>query len=710
MKHSFQARAHVLKLLGDELIGDDRLAVFELVKNAYDADATNVQVTVDLNAPEPYISVEDDGTGMDRDTIVTKWLEIGTPSKRGANKVVSKRFLRYPLGEKGVGRLAAHKLGTQQRLLSRAENKREYFVKVDWSENLSGDKRIDETSVDIRELSQPLKYKENRTGTCLKITQLERAEWTRRDIRSLKKLISTLVSPFASVDSFSVKLDVPGRESWLNDIFDVDDILDNAIWKFSFSIVNAKISWKYEFSPPSMSGVEKRVTSKDDDSLRLIELTAEDRKRLDRDDESISLISSDLNGIGDITGHFFVYYRRADLMKKIGNTQQLKEYLDEQTGVRVYRDGIRVYNYGEAGDDWLGLNVRRINRPAERMATNSVIAAINLKLTDSDQLKEKTNREGFDENPAFLRFRHIIQSVVELLDITRQDDRRQLDAALRGKSEATPHPESFEHAVDIVKKAIKDKGLEGDLKPHIDTIEREYKQVRSVMVSSGLAGLNLATIFHEVEREIGAINKGIENNESLDSLKKRTGHLVSLLDGFAPLLKRNSQKRATAYSLVDRAFILSKSRLAHHKIHFSSPLLSGEVDDFVTECPPNLVIGALRNLIDNAIYWARARAEEDPSVSRPPFIYITAFADSAESHAIAVVDNGPGFELPVDMATQPFETTKPGGMGLGLYFTNLVMESIGGSFSVMSAEELRDYIQIPTPLDGAAVILKFKNK
>ncbi|WP_080433482.1 ATP-binding protein [Burkholderia ubonensis] len=711
MKRSFRARAHILKLLGDELIGDDRLAVFELVKNAYDADATDVQVVLNVNSRNPYISISDNGTGMSEETVVNKWLEIGTSSKRGVNKTLTKNYNRFPLGEKGVGRLAAHKLGKEQRLLTRAKNENEVFVKVRWDENISGDKNIDETSVDIRSLRRPLKFASDESGTCLKITKLERTSWTRRDVRSLKKLISTLVSPFTSVDSFSVNLDVPGHESWLSDIFDVADILDNAIWKFDFSISGSKIAWRYEFNPPNLSGVSKNIIEKENDSLRLIELNAEERRRLDRLDENISLIESDLNGIGDISGSFFIYYRRSDLMKRVGNTQQLKEYLDEQTGVRVYRDGIRVYNYGESGDDWLGLNVRRINKPSERMATNSVIAALNLSLIDSYQLREKTNREGFDENPAFLRFRHIVQSVIELIDITRQEDRRLLDAALKGRAETNQHLESFDDAVSIIKGAIKKKGLDEELKPHIETIEREYRQVRSVMVNSGLAGLNLATIFHEVEREIGAINRGIENNESLESLKKRTGHLVSLLDGFAPLLKRNSKKRINASTMVERVVTLSKSRLDHHGIHFSSPLLSGEVEDFVTECPPNLVIGALRNLVDNAIYWTRARAERDEGSGKgSPFVYVTAFSESADSHSIAVVDNGPGFELPVEIATQPFETTKPGGMGLGLYFANLVMESIGGEVAVVAAEELRDFVPLPAILDGAAVILKFKSK
>ena len=105
---AFKARAHLLKLLGDELIGDDRLAIFELVKNAYDADATKVEVMLDLGSTNPKIVVTDhQGHGMSEETILGKWMEIGTDSKR-KERIRSPRFKRMPLGGKGVGRLAVH--------------------------------------------------------------------------------------------------------------------------------------------------------------------------------------------------------------------------------------------------------------------------------------------------------------------------------------------------------------------------------------------------------------------------------------------------------------------------------------------------------------------------------------------------------------------------------------------------------------------------
>ncbi len=128
-KIQFRVQSHVLKLLGDELIGHDRLAIFELVKNAYDADATKVDVTLDLASEPAQITVKDNGCGMHPDVIEHGWLEIGTDIKRGTkNRKRSPKFKRMPLGEKGVGRLAVQKLGEMVRVTTRAAGERVIFM------------------------------------------------------------------------------------------------------------------------------------------------------------------------------------------------------------------------------------------------------------------------------------------------------------------------------------------------------------------------------------------------------------------------------------------------------------------------------------------------------------------------------------------------------------------------------------------------------
>ena len=210
--HALSADPHLLKLLGDELIGNDRLAVFELVKNAYDADATQVDVEVNFSSSAPYIRIRDNGNGMTSDVIVKNWMRLGSGGKRGAKKQKSLIFGRMPLGEKGVGRLAVQKLGSLTRLVTRSANEKEYEVHVNWDSIAKEATELTDLSFALRENASPSTFSGQEHGTLIEIRNLHRTEWTRRDLRALKRLLVSLKSPFDTVSDFDVRLTVPGRE------------------------------------------------------------------------------------------------------------------------------------------------------------------------------------------------------------------------------------------------------------------------------------------------------------------------------------------------------------------------------------------------------------------------------------------------------------------------------------------------------------------
>ena len=371
---SFRANAHLLKLLGDQLIGDDRLAVFELVKNAYDADATMVDVELNLHDGDPHIIVWDrDGHGMNKDTILNKWMEIGTESKRNTNWVRSDLFKRLPLGEKGVGRLAVHKLGSVMVMNTRRKNFPEVQVVIDWPDLIGKANLIEDTKVEVEELSEPKYFDDDNHGTRILIRGLNKKEWTRGDIRRLKRLLTSLTSPFNTVSDFQVQLSVPAREKDIADVLEAQDVLNTALWKYEFSIdENGDFSYQYNFIPPALYSQlkdEERIES----NVRLELLGPQKEERLSRNQElrdKLLLDQEDLKGIGSIKGAFYVFSRDRDVLNAQGAYQSITDYLNENTGVRVYRDGIRVFNYGEANDDWLGLNARRVNNPGKRIAVN----------------------------------------------------------------------------------------------------------------------------------------------------------------------------------------------------------------------------------------------------------------------------------------------------------------------------------------------------
>ena len=127
-------RARLLRTLGEELISNEVVAVIELVKNAYDADATNVLIKFDgpLEPGKGSIEIIDNGCGMGLDVVKTVWMEPATPSKRGDRRY-SARFKRRVLGEKGIGRFASSRLADELEVITRREgSKDEVYGIFDW--------------------------------------------------------------------------------------------------------------------------------------------------------------------------------------------------------------------------------------------------------------------------------------------------------------------------------------------------------------------------------------------------------------------------------------------------------------------------------------------------------------------------------------------------------------------------------------------------
>ena len=707
--NSFKANAHLLKLLGDELIGDDRLAVFELIKNGYDANARKVSVTLELEESEPKIVVEDDGYGMDYETIEDVWMEVGTPSKRGEEnrKRTPPPFFRMPLGEKGVGRLAVHKLGTDLKLTTRKLKGEECSLSINWPSIINNSNELSDAKVEVIVKTKPEIFSDS-SGTRLEITGLRNLDWKRGEVRSLKKMATTIISPFESKDDFEVEFNVPGLEEWLQDLFNVEDLLNYAMWSFSFDVDDqAGFTWTYKFEPPKfLKGLKSKTYTKKNEKVELLREGRDRTKKGDIDPEPVFLKEEHLDGIGPFGGEFFIYDRRPDILRELPQSNQLKNYLHEQAGVRIYRDGIRVYNYGESGEDWLGLDAARINDPSRKMGTQSVIAAISLDIDESTKLKEKTNREGFDENNTYKIFKHIMQSIIAFIDRERQTDRKNLETAIKGIKPKKEIGASFNSTISTIRNKLKKHSkAEKEIAPHIDTLENEFVKVRDVMLHSGLSGLNIALVFHEIERELEYLDKAINKNESIENLKLRSNHLIQLLEGFSPLLKRESSSSIKVSKIINRAKVNNEGRFKFHKIVFSAPILVEEESDFVLNIPAHLVLGVLHNLIDNSIYWVRRKVESKDNKAQGA-ICVKNVSELMGAPAIAVVDNGEGFSVSPEEAIHPFLTKKLEGSGLGLYFANLMMETLGGKLIILEPEEL----DLESPYDGAAVVMQFKEE
>ncbi len=710
----FRPKARLLQLLGDELIGSSRLAVFELVKNAYDADANAVVICLELASKkelnfsdgkltvrdmdikhESGITITDDGEGMTLDVLRSVWLVPGDDHRqqdRLAHRRTS-RHKRLPLGEKGLGRFAAHKLGNRITLITRAQGAQEFVVDINWNELVS-QPYLDEAPVTIRQ-RQPEVFTGNKTGTRIEIREL-REKWLRGEARRLHNQITSLCSPFEEPADFKVILQIPGREDWIADLPDVSEILRTSFWKFSFRADKERFDWTYEFRKIPTLDLESRTVEKSGEKLRLPAKSGDDRM-----EKQVVADQKTFDGIGPISGVFYVYDRDKAVRRILPNIQAISSLLDEAGGVRIYRDGIRIYNYGERGDDWLGLDLRRVKRPAHRISNNIILGAIHLSLTESTGLIEKTNREGFVENSALIELRRIVLGVLNALESERQLDKERIrQLTLKPKDSSAVR---IEKPIRGLRLALKRQGMHEKFESYITRIEKNYRSMQETLLSAGMSGLNLAVVFHEVERGVRALHQVILEGADIERAAHQAQELMHLLDGFAVLLRRDSRKQHSGKKLVEAAYKFNKLRFQHHGIQVVCPMLQNADDGFKARFTFNLVLGALNNLVDNALYWLRVKWPKSGGVSARK-LYIGLSNDFEAGPAIIVADNGCGFEDTPEHLVRPFFTRKPDGMGLGLYYAGLAMELNGGQLLFPQLGE----VEIPDEFGGAVAAMIFK--
>jgi len=274
--HNIRAKSHILTLLGEELIGSDSLAIFELVKNAYDADAENVFVTfVDLNTPNQKIIIEDNGHGMTLNVIQNVWLTIGTDFKRGTNRKVSSKFERVSFGNKGVGRLAVHKLAKSITLESKtSEDLFSTRLSIDWKKLIESKEFIQDLEVDLEEVSD-VRFEKGH-GTRIILADLTTRIWTKKLLVDLVRKIDSIKNPFCNFTNFNVEITCNDfHQLWIDDVKTSIEILEDALYKFEFEISLwekdqtkdfntdlAEFRWSYLFNPPSQVKLDKKYIEK----------------------------------------------------------------------------------------------------------------------------------------------------------------------------------------------------------------------------------------------------------------------------------------------------------------------------------------------------------------------------------------------------------------------------------------------------------------
>ena len=688
----FKPRARMLLLLGDQLIRDPGIAVFELVKNAYDADSPDANVTMSNVADKNLgrIVVEDSGTGMDFDTVTDAWLEPGTDyrvqQKEGGER--TKKYGRVPIGEKGVGRFAAHKLGRHVTLITRKRNLPEIAVEIDWERFLQH-KYLSDVPVRIKE-REPEVFTGRKTGTRIEVTRLHNA-WNRGMVRDLARSITAICSPFDKEGEFKAELVLTDNADWLKGLMTVGQVLEYALFRARCNIREnpsdpgqVVLTYKYQFTP--FQTMKEKVES------RTVNLLEKDGINLGFDDKAISI---SMNQVGSIHIDLYIFDREPKILA-LGVTDKkgLKEFLDEAGGIRVYRDGIRVYDYGEPGNDWLNLGGRRVNVPTRRISNNLVIGAVSLNLEKSPGLIEKTNREGFVDNGAFRAFQQAVVFAVQQIETERNKDKKRIRDAYTSKKLREPVLEDLTELRELVEKK---RDLKRELGPYIDRIEADFIVIRDRFLTSASAGLSLSVVIHEVEKGVAELRRAVEEDQVSPRVRKLAKHLAALVEGFAALVRKSITSREKASSLISQAMFNTELRL---KVHGIKATVDTQQGDFEVKCSRRLIISTLMNLIDNSIWWLDNKWGNSENKKR---IYFGTSKEFSDGPAIVVADNGPGFKDPPEYLIEPFISRKPDGMGLGLHIADQVMKAQGGKLDFPEPGDL----SLPKDFNGAVVALVF---
>lgn len=414
---AFSVSARVALQLGRESISSSVTAILELVKNAYDADATLVRIRFQgLGSAQPKLVIEDNGRGMSVDDLCNHWMVIGTANKAKTRKT---GMGRVQTGEKGLGRLGLDRLCERTRVQSiTAKSGEGIELDVDWRRYEQSESRLEEVRHEIYGVPNlghdPLTqaWVKFPKGTRLILDQLK-DDWSLESLAELRAELSLLVSPFSAPNDFCIVLDTGLPNESLDGPVSVPPfVLEAANWKVVATIDdhdmvairmnNAGHDVEYHQKPVPWGEWQKGSGTKP--------------------------------FCGPMRFEFYFFPRKeATVGGQTLSKTEVSQFLDANQGIRIYRDGFRVKPYGQPnGDgDWLQLAFKKTRSPegvaqdaapgAWRLGYHQVVGAVFLTLEKNPSLSDQTNREGLLEGKAFAHLRVFAAKALRFFELKHQE-------------------------------------------------------------------------------------------------------------------------------------------------------------------------------------------------------------------------------------------------------------------------------------------------
>ncbi|HTV43381.1 MAG TPA: ATP-binding protein [Candidatus Sulfotelmatobacter sp.] len=385
-KPSFRVSSALKTIIGKELITNDFIAVFELVKNSFDANATRVDITfMSLNSKSARIVVQDNGNGMDRPDLFNKWLFVAYSAKKeGADYRDKIKSTRVYAGAKGIGRFSCDRLGSNLKVYSRKNASGAPFniLTVNWND----------FEVDAKKefIAVPVEYKTAhsipyhlRRGTILEIGGLRSSDWTRDKLLGLRRSLERLVNPNQEndVDDFAIYLHVPEEKA-----------ADSEAPKTEpWNIVNGRIrNFLFENLRLKTTQIEVRVAA--DGKELSTKLT--DRGTLIYEIREKNPYEKTLK---NISIYLFALNHSAKMLFSKSMGLRPVEY----GSVFLYKNGFRIHPFGDVHEDKLGINRRKQQGQARFLGTRDLTGRIEIN-GDNSEFRETSSRDGgLVDNEAF---------------------------------------------------------------------------------------------------------------------------------------------------------------------------------------------------------------------------------------------------------------------------------------------------------------------
>ncbi len=683
LKFNFDVSAY--RLLGRELITDRITALFEIVKNAYDANAENVTVEfIDINprSDKSKIIISDDGIGMSFEDIRDKWMVIGTSSKR-INKFSPSPYNRKVTGKKGVGRFAVDKLGAKLVLKTKQKSSNQtVFLETDWSKYQELENKQLKINFDNKEnkffteVENTYWFEESdklNQGTILDISLIADV-WSKDDIERAYKELAKLVSPTQALKyPFDIVINSQYPE------FDKRKVESYLIQHYTLKV---ELGFNQETEKQEIFKVEKGKLVKQFTDKRIC-------------------------GLVKITLYYFDQKAKEKFKSSFPGT-----IID---GVKIYRDGIITTPFAEyvalqnLQKDLLGIDKRRYSGFFDKLSTRDLLGFIEISNENNPNIIEATNRQDFVDNKEWqelkLFFIEQLAQIEKYLKEVKTEKRENTKSEFtNAKSEVNSFkknifdikkiapPEIQRTLEELEKKAAKVEATVNKGIKEFNELEKEKKQQENLFFSLISLQTYAATLSHITRNSIGHILRHAEyfkKNFPNPTLQERFKHIAnSIYEELIRLRKGLDFMLKYAQSDSDIEDISMKELIENTFNNIYHSVFEKEKIKTLVEINKDLIIRYNRksiedifdNLITNSLKALMGNEDKlikcSGSVTNNEFVLL--FSDNGSG--IADEDKTRIFDV---FFTR---TAEQGGAGMGLFIVDTRMKAMKGSIEVIENE------------------------